>query len=36
MDRAAANAAAWLGWPAETVTAACGVRVRAAVGLSPT
>ncbi len=35
MDRAAANAAAWLGWPAEAVSAACGARVRAALGLPP-
>jgi N-acetylglucosamine-6-phosphate deacetylase len=35
MDRAAANVGAWLGWPAETAAAACGARVRAAVGLPP-
>lgn len=35
MDRAAANAGAWLGWPEEAVTAACGARVRAALGLPP-
>lgn len=33
MDRAAANAAAWTGWTREEVAAACGGRVRAALGL---
>jgi N-acetylglucosamine-6-phosphate deacetylase len=33
MDRAAANVAAWVGWSAAEVTAACGSRVRAALGL---
>lgn len=33
MDRCAANAAAWLGWPVESVAAACGSGVRAALGL---
>lgn len=33
MDRAAANAGAWLGWAEAGVTAACGERVRAALGL---
>src|SRR6478736_4731704 len=34
MDRAAANAAACLGWGEADVTAACGERVRAALGLA--
>lgn len=34
MDRAAANAAEWLGWPETDVAAACGKRVRAALGLA--
>ncbi|WP_438479067.1 N-acetylglucosamine-6-phosphate deacetylase [Oleiharenicola lentus] len=33
MDRAAENVAAWLGWPGHEVAAACGSRVRAALGL---
>ena len=33
MDRAAANVAEWVGWSAVDVTAACGARVRAALGL---
>jgi N-acetylglucosamine-6-phosphate deacetylase len=33
MDRAAENAAAWLGWSSAEVEAACGERVRASVGL---
>jgi len=33
MDRAAANAGAWLGWTEADVAAACGERVRAALGL---
>ncbi len=35
MDRAAANVAAWLGWSFSDAVAACGDRVRAAVGLPP-
>ncbi len=35
MDLAAENAAAWLGWSADEVAAACGQRVRASVGLGP-
>jgi N-acetylglucosamine-6-phosphate deacetylase len=34
MDHAAANVAAWLGWSAEDAAAACGARVRAALGLA--
>jgi N-acetylglucosamine-6-phosphate deacetylase len=33
MDRAAVNAAAWLGWAEADVTVACGERVRSALGL---
>lgn len=33
MDRAAANVAAWLGWPHGETADACGNRARAAVGL---
>jgi N-acetylglucosamine-6-phosphate deacetylase len=35
MDRAAENAASWLGWRMAEVEAACGERVRAALGLPP-
>jgi N-acetylglucosamine-6-phosphate deacetylase len=34
MDRAAANAGTWLGWTDAEVAAACGQRVRAALGLA--
>lgn len=33
MDQAAENVAAWVGWAATDVAAACGTRVRAALGL---
>jgi len=33
MDRAAENAGSWLDWPVADVEAACGTRVRAALGL---